>query len=747
MDSTTPVTGRNENRGQSGMIGFVIVVGMVIAGAVVVVFAGSTALTDLQQERSDAQAQVVMEEVDSQLTTISSSDRSATGYFSLGDLEGQESRVVRQGYLNVTVNERTGCRTNVTLSSVRTENADGETVAYQAGGVFVANDNGSAVQTPPSVQFRNGSLDVTVTNITGEVSNTRNEAFYNATSSTRESRRRSAKVVSDECIRPDNVTISVQSDFYRAWETYFRGEFDADDSAVEVGSHPGNQTAYAFVPQSELPRRTDDERNNVVNMSNPDYMDAVAIDDNTVRVKKGVSNTYSVYVEPMTRNRLDIGKLSDIEGATNVSGPPVDVVFVIDESGSMGDPTSDGTNDKDEAARFAMKNFVGTLNETNDRVGLVGYSSPGNGPSYAPDFAAAWIYRTNGDYLVPPNKTFSGGVKFNDTIDKTGANGNTYGSSGLKKGNTVHHLKSNQTRKRIVIFLSDGLFNGPGNPSNARQEALERANNSRGQDVTVYTVGFGSGVNSTQLSMMANRTGGEYKFATNQEELDDIFQNISRNIATTQQFALIPTSTNVSTGNGGTYAPQIAGDTDDIASSTRGGQRFLNINDPTAPTHFTHAFAVSDNQSVTFNASTYGCADDGWEGTAYTATRNISGTSEEYQVTRCTDMTTPDYTLSPDEVKVYTDGENVSTLLNNSEDPIEWQDDLRRAIGDRSDVDLNASDFLEMKSNLALVVLDYPDSGNSTNKLVLLYQIGRAESNAKADDVVNVRVRNVGVRD
>jgi hypothetical protein len=94
------------------MIGFVIVVALVIAGAILVVFAGSTAISDLQQERTDAEARFVMEEVDAQLTEITNSDRSATGEFSLGDLEGQESRLVRRGYLNVTVNERVAGRTS-----------------------------------------------------------------------------------------------------------------------------------------------------------------------------------------------------------------------------------------------------------------------------------------------------------------------------------------------------------------------------------------------------------------------------------------------------------------------------------------------------------------------------------------------------------------------------------------------------------------------------------------------------------
>jgi len=768
MDRNTPVTGQDGDRGQSGtigpvgrgqsgMIGFVIVVGMVIAGAVIVVFAGSSALTDLQQDRSDAEAKIVMEEVDSQLTTIGSSDRSATGYFSLGDLDGQESRVVREGYLNVTVNERGGCRTNVTLSSIQYENDEGETVAYQAGGVFVANDNGSAVQTPPSVQFRNGSLDVTVTNITGEVSNTRNEAFYNATSSTRESRRRSETVVSGECIRPDNVTISVQSDFYRAWETYFRGEFDADDSNVEVGSYANNQTAYAFVPQDELPRRTDDERNNVVNMSNPDYMDVVAIGNstnpyppNSIQVGKGTSNTYSVYVEPLDQTRLDIGTIREIKDVTNFTGPPRDVVFVLDESGSMNFNTP-GADDRTDAAQEAIKNFVGTLNRSRDRVGLVGYSSDvdwqdGNGcyygegtvrPRWAPANSPAWVYATNGRYLT------SAFDDFNGTVDDATSRCGTAGSAGLSKGNQVLHLKSNQTREQVIVFLSDGEFNeddmaGVGSNEAAEQRALV----SKSQGVTVYSVGFGDedDINETVLQEMANRTGGDYYFAANQEELNDVFQSISQSIGTTRQIALTPTSTNVSTAGGGVFAPQIAGDTDDIATTTRAGQEFFNINDPTAPTHFTHAFAVNDNEAVRFNATTFGC--DEWSATG----RTEENGTETYDVVRCTNMTSSATTLPPNNVTIYTDGDDLEPLLTGSDDPAWWQDSLNNSIDQHPTV-RNGTDWtLRTKSNQALVILDYPDGINSTNKLALVYQIGRAEANAKAEDVVNVRVRNVRAR-
>jgi Mg-chelatase subunit ChlD len=683
-----------------------------------------------------------MEEVDAQLTEITNSDRSATGEFSLGDLEGQESRLVRRGYLNVTVNERTSCRTNVTLSSLRYESDDGETVGYEAGGVFVANDNGSALQTRPDLRFRNGSLDVTVTNLTGEVENDRNGAFYNATSSERESTRRSAKLVSGPCRRPDNVTVTVRSDFYVAWGAYLEDELNDSRSGITVETFDSNRTARAFIDQERLPRRTDDRRNTVVNLSRSPtaaYIDDVEITGNTIRVRKGVSNDYSVYVQPLSERRLDIGRIREVEGATNVTGPPKDVVFVLDESGSMSDELPNG-NTKLVAAQSAIKNFTGTLNGSRDRVALVGYSTDSDWatPSWADDHA--WIWRTphlDGKYLLPPSD------EFNDTVDRTKPRGGTAGSAGLHKGNVVHHLKSNQTRPSIVVFLSDGEFNENGMDGAGDNEAAEiRAEISRGQDVTVYTIGFGQSTgefNETVLKEMASRTGGSYYYASNQSRLNEVFLNISRNIATTRQIARTPTSTNLTTGNGGTFAPQIAGDTDDLAATTRGGERFANVNDPTAPTQFSHAFALADDESVTFNATTYECAE--WRSTGIVRTNESTG--ESYSVARCTNMTTPDFELDADNVTIYTDGDDASDLLASGEDPAWWQNEINDSIDNRPDVDRDASAFLSMKSNQALVALDYPDGANSTNELVLLYQIGRAEEDAVAGDVINIRVRNV----
>jgi hypothetical protein len=108
-------------------------------------------------------------------------------------------------------------------------------------------------------------------------------------------------------------------------------------------------------------------------------------------------------------------------------------------------------------------------------------------------------------------------------------------------------------------------------------------------------------------------------------------------------------------------------------------------------------------------------------------------------------MTTQDVSIGSDDATVFRDGDDMSSFFS-GDDPAWWQENITDAIDSRSDVQLNTtSNVVHMKSNQALVVLDYPDGTNSTNRLALLYQVGIAESEARPDGVINIRVNNVEV--
>jgi len=725
-------------RGQMGIIGGILVIALVFTLALFVLYGGSSAITEVQQDRADEQSKLVMENVDAEMTTLTRGDDSKVGSLSMAQLENNDAKVVRSGSLNVTVNEDGDCRTDIPLSSVRYQNNEGRTVAYEAGGVWVGHvhENGSAMQTPPSVRFRNGSVDVEVTNLTGEVSNARNQAFYNATSSEQESTERSATVVSGDCNRPDNVTINVTSDFADGWESHLREEFGADRPGIEVRRDGRNVSV--FVAQNQLPRRADDERNAVIDFGGAPYMDTVEIDKNTIRVSKGLGREYSAFVEPLAKGQMNIGETREIAQASE-AGTQRDIVFVVDESGSMSGGVAGDADNRTEAVWEASQNFAGSLNESRNRVGLVGYSDIYGNPDFTTPGASAWIYEFNAN----GERFTSDFDAFNDTVEDTEPRSGTNGATGVKWANTLMHTHSDPTRERVVVFLTDGKLNrdthedSPG----AKDAARDRAETADSMGTTIYTVGFGSDesdVDDGVLQDMADETGGEYYFAEDQDELDAVFQDIEEDTQSREQIARTPTTTNVSTAAGDVLTPDIPGDTSDIESAVENGNQFLNVNDPTAPSGFSHSFRLADDETIQFNTSTYQC--DAWRGTDIF--RSDGG--KAYQVVRCTDFSDKDTEVQPDDITVYTDGDDISSELSSDETTF-WQENLEGSIKSNPNVELDGSNQLVVPSNQALVVMDYPDGANTANKQAMLYRLGISESEASPEDILNIRVNNVSV--
>lgn len=208
------------------------------------------------------------------------------------------------------------------------------------------------------------------------------------------------------------------------------------------------------------------------------------------RVSARVSH-FSTYI---MLNRVEFDKVWETEIKTpedqesQMTG--LDVVFVIDSSGSM------TSNDRNHIRHIAAKNFVEKLGE-NDRAAVIDFD----------DYASVKQEFTNDHNLL------------NSSIDTIDSNGGTNLSRGISAAIDLFTSDAygRTDAYKYIIFLTDG------EGSYSSSYTAEAAEN----DIAIYTIGLGSGVNERVLQEIAAGTGGKYYFASLAEELPDIYDDVS----------------------------------------------------------------------------------------------------------------------------------------------------------------------------------------------------------------------------
>ncbi len=191
----------------------------------------------------------------------------------------------------------------------------------------------------------------------------------------------------------------------------------------------------------------------------------------------------------------------------------VDIMLIIDRSGSMDDDCPGGSANPGETpckindAKNAAKNFLDQL-DNQDRAGLVSFSS------------TAVL-----DQGLTPDK---GLVK--TKIDSLIASGSTNIGDGIYTATNELRINGRSSVSRVEVLLTDGKPNEPGNDIFALRYSLNAAKNASSYGIPIYTIGLGSGVNATLLEEIANITGGKYYFAPSGAQLTQIYLAIAKEI-------------------------------------------------------------------------------------------------------------------------------------------------------------------------------------------------------------------------
>lgn len=189
---------------------------------------------------------------------------------------------------------------------------------------------------------------------------------------------------------------------------------------------------------------------------------------------------------------------------------PLDVMLIIDVSGSMRDALPGDEETKLDAAKESAKTFIDYLNMTRDRVGIVSFST-----------TAILVSSLTNDSAEAKSK-----------IDGLSAGGWTNIGDGISEANQEFDSNGRQDDVLwVIILLSDGKANRPPPEEYAREYALSQAENSSAMGIRVYTIGLGakSDIDEPLLKEIATN-GGKYYYAPSASDLTDIYTTIAQDL-------------------------------------------------------------------------------------------------------------------------------------------------------------------------------------------------------------------------
>lgn len=267
-----------------------------------------------------------------------------------------------------------------------------------------------------------------------------------------------------------------------------------------------------------------------------------------------------------------LSALSSTSNVASSSTTPLDIVLVLDASGSMDDPMNDGTK-RIDALKRAANDFVNHIAEQNQgisdsskqhQVSIVKFSGD-KSAAVGNDTYYRGGYKYNYSQVMKAMSPCTDAAAFRNTINSINPAGSTRADYGLQLADS--QTSNREDAEKIVIFFTDGSpTSSSGFESEVASSAVSAAKAMKDKKATVYTVGIFSGADPsadpsgasnenkfmhavssnypeaayTQNSgfwggwdwNLGTRAEGSdfYKSATNADELKKVFDDISSEI-------------------------------------------------------------------------------------------------------------------------------------------------------------------------------------------------------------------------
>ena len=276
--------------------------------------------------------------------------------------------------------------------------------------------------------------------------------------------------------------------------------------------------------------------------------------------------TYKVALNVTGAKSTDTGEI--------VTNQPLDIVLVLDVSGSMAEKIASGWNQptKIDSLKTAVNNFIKATADENakitdqsqqNRIALVkfaGTASDNVGNDTYWDYR--WGQRYNNSQIVTNLTSNLNGLT--STVDSLNAAGATQADYGFQKARVA--LQNARTdAKKVIIFFTDGQPTSSNEfEKSVANDAVRNAKALKDAGATVYSIGvFGDAnpnntstnwnnrfnaymhavssnyPNATAWNRLGNRADNSsyYKAATDADQLNNIFESIRQEITKTAEYA------------------------------------------------------------------------------------------------------------------------------------------------------------------------------------------------------------------
>jgi len=722
----------------SEVVGIALLFGFIVAGAALVVVTGTTAQERLSEQSRYEAAISSVGELDAALSDLSVGDDSTAASVTVTERvgDGESVWVDTDDELTIQFDDGGGftgaCEATVPLDRVDYEVTDGTVVSYQAGGVFVTQAGTTVVDTPPDVGLTEGTVKGSVFDLPADLDH-EFTASRDVEGSVTQTRQALANLFATPgCARPDGVRLTVESTRADGWERHFESSL-GDVDGVTV-STPAPDEVAVEMPQDVLVDAVNDSRNGVVAFNESGTPGTVSVNGSGVdiAVDKPVDNEYGVTVRRLGGD-VGVNATSTFEDwqwdNETVPGPdadPIDVVYVMDESGSM---SGQQLTDTKEGVTSFTDVLIGDTNNTH-RAALVGYSGDG-----------ATTYQSLTASLDDVKSATS----------SLSASGGTSMDAGMNTG--MDELPSPDPatdRSQVVIVMTDGQPDGGEGPYDPDCTEPLGGSVSGSEDCpvaeaiqkgyTVYTVTFGEDgdVDKNLMQNVASDTGGghEHVYPGNGDDLDDAFGDLvggdngwvevpnKEYFYVTEYRAILHQPVTLThTHDGTTWGDDGATPVQNAVHEEYGGT-------VEAPGR------LQDGETLTASATRHSCDVDNsshrslvnerlpYQDTVYDVGKEPYNESAQgdwaayYNEYTCTDGTT---TPVGDANRSFyaVDGDSTSKLTD-GDSPVGWQREVEEIVDPYT-----SGGTVDLQSNQVIVVYEFDDQGDhDTNGLVVLYEVG-----------------------